>query len=138
MRDLAPEPGVREQVKVRMARLVSGTGKDRPRGAGPLAPAVAGIRGEYDEPYIYQVDEIQVAIEVQADVEQPDRKVLLGLITGLEARPLTAQLWQDEQSITTAAIDESGNFTIPHLISGQYALILNGPEVEIQIQALEV
>ncbi|HEY4688946.1 MAG TPA: hypothetical protein VIK33_06520 [Anaerolineae bacterium] len=136
---LAPtlELSLPDRIKVLIARLVSGA-----QGAAServtLTPAFAGIRGEQAGPAVYQTDGVQVAIEIQSDVEQPDRQVMLGLVTGLETRPLTAHLWQAERLVTTAPVDEAGNFVIPHLTPGRYELILSGPDVEIHIQALEV
>jgi len=127
-----------ERVKVLIARRVNGAWGGKGSEGTALAPAFAGIRGGQNGPYIYQVDDAQIAIEVQDDVEQPDRKVLLGLVTGIDTHGLTVHLWQAEQRITTASVDEAGNFVIAHLTPGVYELILSGPEVEIHIQALEV
>ncbi len=135
LRALAPEPGPLEQMKVIIARLVGGRGADWQPG---LAPAFAGLRGEQEEPYIYQADHAQIVIEVQDDTEQPNLKVVLGLVTGLDAQGLTVQLWQAGQRLTTTAVDEAGNFVIPHLAPGRYDLTLNGPEVEIRFPTLEV
>jgi hypothetical protein len=142
--DLAPTLGLsplerfREQIKVLVARLVSvGPGSGLLKQPA-LAPAYLGVRGEEEGSLVYQADDIQVVIEVHEDVDQPDRRVLLGLVTEIEPRELKVHLWQASQSIATVSVDELGNFAIPGLAPGSYELILSGPEVEIHIQALEI
>ena len=137
--NLAPvlEPGLLEQVRARVrvliARLVSG-------GLGDgLAPAYAGVRGEQEGPYVYQADEVQVVVEVFKDADHPDRKTILGLVTGLDApQTLQVHLWQADRQLSTVPVDELGNFVIPNLVPTSYELILDGPEVEIHIQDLQV
>jgi len=138
LRELAPEPGPLEQVKTLIARLVGGRGADQGYGELAPAPAFAGLRGEQEEPYIYQADHIQIGIEVQDDTELPNRKVLLGLITGLESRGFMIRLSQAGQIVTSALVDETGIFFIPHLAPGHYELTLTGPEIEIRFPILEV
>ena len=140
LRDLAPsvEFNPLERVKVLVARLARGGRWSGGTERAALAPAFAGLRGAQEEPYVYQVDDVQIAIEVQDDPEHLDRKSLLGLVTGLDAHGLTVHLWRAEQEAGTASVDEAGNFVISHLPPGSYELMLSGPEVEIHIQALEV
>ena len=127
-----------ERVRVLVARLVRGRWETGPLAAPALAPAYAGIRGEEEGPYVYQTDDVEVVIDVQDDTEQQDRKVLLGLVTGMDTRGLKAHLWQVDQLVTTASVDDLGNFVIPHLAPASYELILSGPEVEIHLQTLEI
>lgn len=140
--EVAPslEPGlpeqVRERVRVLVARLVSGGKKGNRTRSPALVPAYAGLRGEETGPYLYQADDIQIAIEIQDDAQ--NRKVLLGLLTGADSGGLQAHLWQAGQLITTVAVDELGNFVLPDLRSGRYDLILSGPGTEIHIQDLEI
>lgn len=137
-RDL--EPGLLKQVtdraRVLIARLVSG-GQ-----AGHLfnsaAPALAGLRGQEAGPYLYQAEEIQVAIEVQDDARQPGRKSLLGLAMGPEPTGGLALLWQAEQRVAVVPVDDLGSFAIPDLGPGSYDLILSGPQTEIHIQELQI
>lgn len=140
--EVAPsiEPGlpaqVRERVRVLVARLVSGGKKGNQMRSPALAPAYAGLRGAETGPYLYQADDIQIAIELQDDAQ--NRKILLGLLTGADSGGLQAHLWQAGQPITTVALDELGNFVLPHLKPGRYDLTLSGPEIEIHIQDLEI
>lgn len=136
--ELGPLEWVKEQVKVLVARLVSGGPGGRPLKRPALAPAYAGVRGEGEEPYLYQAGDVQIAIEVQDDTERPGRKVILGLIIGTEAGVVKAHLWQADQRVAAVPADELGNFVIPNLASGTYELILSGPEVEIHVPELQV
>jgi hypothetical protein len=136
--ELSPLERVKEQVRVLVARLVNGGLEAGLLGQPALAPAYAGVRGEEGEPYLYQADDVQIAIEVQDDAERPDRKVILGLVMGTEPDKVKAHLWQADQRVAVAPVDELGNFVIPDLVAGRYELILSGPEIEIHIQDLQV
>jgi hypothetical protein len=136
--ELSPLERAKEHVRVLVARLVSGGPGGGPLKLPALAPAYAGVRGEGEGPYVYQADDIQVAIEVQEDAERPGRKVILGLIIGTQAGGVLVHLWQADQRVAEVPADELGNFVIPDLAPGSYELILSGPEVEIHIQELQV
>ena len=136
--ELSPEPSFLESIKVFVASLVSGPGMDQDHPELSSAPAFTGLRGEGEEPFIYQAGQIRIMIEVQDDVEQMGLKILLGLVTGLETNEFTIQVSQGDQVITTTSVDEIGNFIIPHLSPGHYKLILTGPNMEIHIQSLPV
>lgn len=125
-------------IKVLIARLLSGKEADQEHEDFSSAPAFAGLRGEGEEPLIYQADKLQIVIEVQHDVEEIGLKTLLGLVTGLESNGFTIQASQEGKIITTSSIDENGNFLIDHLAPGLYELILLGPETEIHIQSFTV
>lgn len=128
----------RDQVQVLIARLVGEDKGNGRLGQPVLAPAFGGLRGEEDAPYLYEADGVQVTIEVQDNAEQGDRKVLLGLVIGIEPHEMEAHLWQAGRLVTSVAVDELGNFVLPHLIPGHYELILSSPEIEIHIQDLAV
>jgi hypothetical protein len=139
--DLAPtlEPGplehVVERVRVWVARLV-GRG---PLGQPALSPAFASVRGGEQEPLIYEAGEVQVIIEIQEDVDQPDYRTILGLVIGLTpSQELKAHLWTAEQRLATVPVDELGNFILPNVRCGRYELMLSGPEIDIHIQDLEI
>jgi anti-sigma factor RsiW len=139
--ELEPSPSldlvdqVRENVRVLVARLVSGG----PLGQPALAPAYAGLRGGGPEPLIYQAQEIQVMLEIQEDADRPDHRTLLGLVVGLgTSQGFQAHLWASEQLLATAPVDELGNFVLSNLIRGRYELMLSGPKTGIHIQDLEI
>ncbi len=136
--DASRETDPFEQVKVLVAQLIAGA-RDMLRPAQPvLAPAYAGLRGEEPGPTLYQAGDLRIAIEIQEDVEQQGRKVLLGLVTGVDSSDLQVQLWRGNQRVTQVSVDEWGNFVFPDLEPGRYELILSGPEIEIHVQELEV
>jgi hypothetical protein len=126
---------LKTQTRVLVAQLVDALSNL----AGPtLAPV--GIRGEAERQLVYEAEDVQVILEVQPDAEQLDRKVILGLILGLNPlqTPVTLHLWQEAKEIATTTVDEAGNFVFVHLPTGRYELILRGDEIEIYIQGLNV
>lgn len=136
---LEPSPleQVKERARVLIARLVSGGGGGL-IGRPALAPAHAGLRGQEAEPYLYEADEFQIAIQVRDDAEQPGRKAILGLAMGSEPSGGLAVVWQAHRRVTVVRVDELGNFVIPDLDPGSYELILSGPHVEVHIQDLKI
>jgi hypothetical protein len=88
--------------------------------------------------HFYQAGGAQITLEIQDDPNAPGRKTLIGLILMEEAANLQANLWRDDQVVTSGDVDELGNFTLSGLETGNYELFLSGPDVEIQIQDLEV
>ena len=133
-----PQPGFLGSIKTLIASLVSGPGMDQDLPDLTSVPAFGGLRGEGEEPFIYQAGQIRIVIEVQDDVEQLGLKTLLGLVTGLETNEFTIQVSQGDNVIATTSVDEIGNFIISHLSPGHYQLILTGPNMEIRIQSLPV
>jgi len=138
LQDLAPQPDLLEPIRALIARLVSETVADEESDHLSFAPAFEGLRGDEDEPFIYQAGNVRVVIEVQDDIEQMGRKILLGLVTGSESNKFTIQVSQEGQNIATDSVDEIGNFVISHLIPGHYQLIFSSTNTEIQIQSLPV
>ena len=122
----APRMGIFEQMKVLIAGLVK-------------RPSMALAGGFDDEgPYIYEVGDIQISIQLQEDFEMPDRKMLMGLITGTDTSQIKAHLWEADQphEVAVVPVDEFGNFFISDLVPANYELILDAPHTEIHIQAL--
>jgi len=127
-----------ERIKVLVARLVwSPEGQSRP-GAPALALAPVGVRGDSEGPLLYQADSIQISLDVQDDATSQGRMVLLGLVTGADTAGMEAHLWQPDQLVATVPVDNLGNFFVSNLIPGTYALILRGPEIEVQIAQVEI
>jgi anti-sigma factor RsiW len=126
------ETSLVERVRVWLAELLPGAD-------GGSTPALAfGLRGDESGVHFYQAGDAQITLEVQDDPEAPGRKTLVGLILGGEAAGLRAYLWRQDQAVTSAEVDELGNFTLSGLEPGQYEIFLSGPDVEIQIKDLEV
>lgn len=139
---MQPDPlqEVVERARVWVARLVSGglTGGPMPRLA--LAPSYAGLRGDVTRPpSVYEAGDAQVIVEIREDTERADQWDALGLLIGLdETLAFEAQLWLAQERVTTAQLDELGNFVLSGLASGVYKLVLAGPDLEIHIQAVQV
>jgi hypothetical protein len=127
-----------ERVRVVIAQLVEGGRSEIYPRSSPLALAGVGLRGEQEGPLLYQAEGIQIALETQENPQAPGSQSLLGLVTGTDLGDWEAHLWQGDQLVTTTPVDDLGNFFISLLASGQYELILTGPELEIHVQALPV
>jgi hypothetical protein len=138
LREPLPQTRLLKSVKVLIARLVGGKEADQEDGQFSSAPAFSDLRGEGDEPFIYQTENIRIVIDVQDDVEQMGFKTLLGLVTGLESNEFSIQVSRGDQVIATTSVDEIGNFIISHLLPGHYKLIVASQDMEIHIQSLPV
>ena len=108
---------------------------------GGLQPAFA-LRGSADAnaPRIYQAEEIEIALEIMEDGEQPTLKMMVGLLLAFDPEsPLTAvKLQQNSQLISQTEVDELGNFTFHKLQTGSYDIILQGTGIEVHIQSLTI
>ena len=130
-------PTVLARVRVVVAELVQG-------GSGGLNPAFARVRSPAslqssgEVMYVYMAGDVQIALRIRDDAQQPGQKAIMGLVTGLDAEGMQVHLWQDEQLVVTHGLDMAGNFLISHLVPGQYMLILSGLERKIQVRELEI
>lgn len=120
-----------EGLRVLVARLISGMS-----GPGMPAPAFA-LRGE-DSTRVYDAGEAQLVLDVQDDNTHPGSKVLVGLITGMDAEGFQVEIRRGGEQVALATIDELGNFLIEDLSPGGYALTVQGQEVAIHIPALQI
>lgn len=138
--ELAPEleSSAVERIKVLVAQLMSAAGEGGRLAGATLAPAYVGVRGEEAGPRLYQAGEAQIAINVQLDSKQPDRKTILGLITGIETTALQVDLFRAGDPVAHVAVDELGNFVVAGLAPATYELTISGSEAEIHIQELDV
>lgn len=126
-----------ERVKVWVARLMSGV--EGALGPGPrFAPALAGLRGEGQEPLIFTAEDAQIALDIQADEQNPGKGVLMGLVTGLDVEGWRAQIWQETELVAKAPIDPGGNFLFHDLPTGEYDILLSDTETEIYIPRVKV
>jgi hypothetical protein len=131
-------PDIIQSARVFIAKLISGGGTDQEQAGSSISPAFAGLRGEEDEPFIYQVGNVQIVIDIQDDVEQIGHKTILGLVTGSESKEFIVQVSQEDQIIATSSVDEIGNFVITQLMPGDYEIVLEDSEGEIHIQSIQV
>lgn len=135
LKDLSPdlEFSFVERVKVWVATLLPGRGE----GGGALDLAF-GLRGDPGNVSSYQAGDALLTLEVQPDPAQPERKALLGLVTGVDTSGMSAALWREGERIAESNLDELGNLMFQELESGVYDLILHGPEVEIHVHDVSV
>jgi hypothetical protein len=127
------ELSIVERARVLVARLIGGGSSS---GSPSLAPAMAGIRGGEPAAYVYQAGDLQVTLMVEPADEQPDQRMLLGLIAGTDSTNWQARLWQAERLVASAPVDADGNFILASLAPASYELTLHGPDLEIYIQEL--
>lgn len=135
--DLAPdlETSLVERAKVWIARLLPPATAD----ATTMGGLGFALRGEETAgPQLYEAGEAQLSLEVQPQPDSPGRYTLLGLLLGVEPAGLSAYLWQDEQRVGTAEVDEIGNFSLGSLERGRYQLILSGPSLEIHVEEVAI
>lgn len=126
-----------ERAKVWVARLVSGV--EGALGPGPqFAPALAGLRGDEQEPLIFMVEDAQIALDVHADEQSPGNSVLIGLVTGLDVEGWRAGIWQEMGLVAKAPIDPGGNFLFHDLPTGEYDIVLSDAETDIYIPRVKV
>lgn len=138
LREPTPQPDITRSVRVFVAKLISRGGTTQEQTGSAISASFAGLRGEEDEPFIYQSGNAKIVIDVQDDVEQMGNKVLLGLVIGLESKEFVVQISQEGQMIATTSVDKIGNFIISHLVPGNYQVDLKGQDVEIHIKSLSI
>lgn len=126
------EYSIMDRVNIWIARLIP------EQNFGNLAPLTNGLRGKSDQQRNYQAGEAQLTFDVQEDPEQPDRKIVIGLVTGVEVIGIKVRLWREEKLIIETEVDELGNYLISGLEIGSYRLILSGTNFEIHIEELEI
>jgi hypothetical protein len=137
------KPGIVEQaigpIKVLIANLLSGPSSLLAPGKQPLSPALAGVRGDQEEPFVYRAGDIQIMLQIQPDAQQVERRALLGLIMGMaNPQAMRAILYQQSQRKTSVDVDDLGNFVIGDLSPVQYELILTSTDTEIHIQDVDL
>jgi len=130
-----------ERIKIWIARRVP----DSKAGLGSPAPAFS-LRGGVgddgddeagpDRSLVFEAGDAQLMIEIQDDPGDGGRKILIGLVIGIDLVDLEAHLWLDGRRVATAEIDDLGNFAIANLEAGRYELIVSGPDGEIHVQEL--
>jgi hypothetical protein len=126
-----------ERVKVWIARLVGG-GEGASGVVPQFAPAVAGLRGAPQEPRIYTVEDLQIAVDVQEDDENPGNFVLLGLATGRDTQGWVVEIWQKERRVAEVVLDPTEKFLFNNIPPGEYVLILGDEELEVHVPDVQV
>jgi len=100
------------------------------------------LLGDHNGPQIYEVDEVQVSIQIENEAERPNRKALFGLVMGIDPKELVAYLWRPDtiEEVATTKVNHLGQFIISELEPAMYDLILENSETEfeIHIQNLQI
>ncbi len=114
--------------------------------AAGWAPALAGVRGDAGGILKFDTEGYHILLDIEADADRPDRRSILGLLTGDEPAvsggthtpgvntAFAARLYQAGSLVAQANVDEFGNFAINTVLPGDYALILSSEQVEIRIE----
>jgi hypothetical protein len=82
-------------------------------------------------------------LDVERAIGRPGRLVLLGLLLpdntlADELNGATASLLCNDMIITSAQLDELGNFVLDDLAPGDYSLSLRLPDREVVVEALSL
>jgi hypothetical protein len=106
----------------------------------PIA-VYGGMRGARGEQYAYRAERLELMLDVQRAAGTPDRVVLVGMLFDEEAPPgeaqrATASLLEGEFVVSSAALDELGNFVLDDIAPGEYSLSLRLPDLEVVVEAL--
>jgi len=121
-----------DRVNIWIARLLP----EQP--SANLAPLAYGLRGRSGDQRSYQAGKAQLTLDVQEDPKQPDRRTLMGLVTGVEITSINVRLWQENDTIAETKVDELGNFVFSGLNIGRYKIVLSGKNFEIHVEDLEI
>jgi anti-sigma factor RsiW len=114
-----------------------------------LLPAtVPALAGAYRGPahmaqYAYHAENLLITIGVRRVAHRADRRVVVGMIEIEEAIDAslgraTANLLHAETPVSSAELDELGNFVLDDLTPGTYRLSLRLPDREVVIEALSL
>lgn len=128
------QPSTAERIKVWIAKRIPSRGSS---GNGLGMPAFA-VRGKESGPQMYEAGDAQLSLEVQDDPEHPGRKVVYGLVLGIETDDIEVRLLEPDGRETAVPLDDLGNFALNNLSKGQFALILSGPTVEIHVPEIKI
>lgn len=135
--DLAPNPQKGQESETLLKRLVARLLPSSFPGT-EWSPALAGVRGEVGSMLSFTAEGYHLVIDIQVDADRPDRRSIMGLLTGAEppSAPLIARLYQANSLASQSQVDELGNFAIHRVAPGEYSLRLSNIEIEIDIEQL--
>lgn len=107
-----------------------------------LAGAYGQLRGAAQmTQYAYHAENLQINIGVRRVAQHAERRVVVGMLeidddVALEAA--TASIMRHDLPISTAEIDDLGNFVLDDLSPGTYRLSLRLPDREVIIESLSL
>lgn len=129
----SPDPALRQIAAVRIPL------------APPPAPSFYGSHRSQPQlgQYAYQAEDVQISIGVRQVVNRTDRRVLTGSLKLADQRPgaldhAVAALFDQQQEISSAELDELGNFVLDNLLPGTYRLSFQLTDCEVVIEALSL
>jgi anti-sigma factor RsiW len=129
----SPQPGLLQKVKWLVADLV------QPPTTGALAPA---YRGAGDTLRNYRAGDYDISLDVQADADQPGRKLIVGLVIGADVSGVTVEMQSPSEVGETvpAEVDELGNFILAGVAPGVYDLVISDAahDTAIRIPSFDV
>ena len=148
-----------EEPPAALVASVQALGAPRPAAPGPLdrlvrlvaelvqdswgvAPSALGLRGGGVDPAVrhllYSADGRDIDVRVSADARRgPDRWRLNGQVLGPDARGEVV-LAREGDAPTSVALDALGEFDLPGLVAGRYAVTIVGEGVEIVLPPIDI
>jgi hypothetical protein len=126
------------RIQTIVAELISSSRSGFSLADSAFAPAISGIRGVAEQPFIYQADDIRVSLDISLDPDHPSKKMVLGLVTGVDTQTLSANLLREDEIMASSNVDDSGNLVITNLESGIYDIHLLGKDNRIEILSIEI
>jgi len=115
-----------------------------PRPNLALAPIYGGLRGSgLGGQYAYRAESMELTLDVQRAAGRPGKVVLVGMLFDEEGSldelsRATASLLHDDRVISSAILDELGNFVLEDIHPGNYSLSLRLPDREVVVEALSL
>ncbi len=97
-----------------------------------------GERGSDEGSFVYEASGAQIAIDLQDDGDHIGYYSIVGLITGMNAQDYEVSLWREGDQVGDGKVNPLGNFSIDHLESGEYEIMIRGPRVEILVQTFRI
>lgn len=93
--------------------------------------------------HAYQAENIQISLGIRAVTNRADRRVLIGSLRlgddqADAPHSAVACLSDQQQLISTAELDELGNFVLDNLLPGTYRLSFRLPDREVIIETLSL
>jgi hypothetical protein len=125
---VAPAVGVVERVRVLVAELFA---------PGPVL-GLAGLRGAGDDTLTYKADDVQISLDIAADLGRPGKRSLVGLVVSPAQSELEVELWRGDMLAAMTTVDDAGNFSLDGLTPGRYSLALTSKDLEVHVKALDV
>jgi hypothetical protein len=135
--DLVPvtEGNLLQQAKILIARLVGG--QDRYNAVGESAFA---LRGETEEPIIYETDGVVIVLDIQPTVE--GKADILGQVAADDQENWTGaevKLQQTDENQMTTVLDDLGAFRFEEAPSVSIQITITSPQgVEVQIPNIDI